>query len=460
MNRQEKLTLLKNATANVVRGGAAALVALALPPFLVRLLSQDAFGVWSLVLQLSMFVGYLDFGIQTAVGRFVAHANAKGDSEYRDRITSTAFAALTAAGTLAIVGTIGIAALLPHIFKQMPGALIGDARVALLLVAGSLASGLPASVFNGIFVGIQRYELPAMVIGSSRLVSAFTVILVLRAGGGLVSMASAVALCNLASYLIQYLLYRRIVPEARTSIRLASTSAGRELFHYCFSLSIWALGMLLVTGLDLTLVGYFQFSAVAYYAVAASLVTFIGGLQNAVFNVMIPSTAVLQARGASQELGRVMVTATRYGTFLLLFTGLPLIISARYILNFWVGPVYSLHGARILQVLVAANIIRLSATPYAMTLIGTAQQRFATVTVIAEGVANLLASIIAGYLFGAIGVAFGTFIGSLVGIGGNFFYNMRRVTAIDFRISDYIRDGLLRPTACTMPLIVFAGMIT
>ena len=89
MNQKEKATLLKNAVVNVVRGGAAAIVAIVLPPFLTRLMSPDSFGVWSLVLQLSAYIGYLDFGIQTAVGRFVAHANEKGDAGHRDRIVST-----------------------------------------------------------------------------------------------------------------------------------------------------------------------------------------------------------------------------------------------------------------------------------------------------------------------------------------------------------------------------------
>ena len=38
-------------------------------------MSADSYGAWSLVLQLSAYVGYFDFGIQTAVGRFVAHAD-------------------------------------------------------------------------------------------------------------------------------------------------------------------------------------------------------------------------------------------------------------------------------------------------------------------------------------------------------------------------------------------------
>ena len=97
MKRKEKFILLKNAAANVIRGGAASVVAIALPPFLARLMSADSYGAWSLVLQLSAYVGYLDFGIQTAVGRFVAHANEKGDAAHRDRLVSTAFAALATA---------------------------------------------------------------------------------------------------------------------------------------------------------------------------------------------------------------------------------------------------------------------------------------------------------------------------------------------------------------------------
>ena len=94
MKKREEFVLLKNAAANVVRGGAAAIVALILPPFLTRLMNPDSYGTWALVLQLSAYVGYLDFGIQTAIGRFMAHANARGDTEHRDRVVSTATVAL------------------------------------------------------------------------------------------------------------------------------------------------------------------------------------------------------------------------------------------------------------------------------------------------------------------------------------------------------------------------------
>ena len=49
--------VLGNALANVLRGGIAALVALALPPILTRSLPVSTFGAWGLILQLAAYVG-------------------------------------------------------------------------------------------------------------------------------------------------------------------------------------------------------------------------------------------------------------------------------------------------------------------------------------------------------------------------------------------------------------------
>jgi O-antigen/teichoic acid export membrane protein len=456
MDRKEKLVLLKNVIANVVRGSAGAVVAILLPPFLTRLMAPDAFGAWSLVLQLSAFVGYLDFGIQTAIGRFVAHTGESGDTEHRNRIASTSMAALSAAGTVGVVGSLGLAFLMPHVFHQVPHMLLGESRWALVLVGGSLAVGLPCSVFNGIFVGLQRYEVPAAVIGGSRVISAAFLVLIVRHGGSLAQMGAAVATVNLASYGLQYLLYRKMAPKVRFSKHFVSRKTGRELLDYCLSLGIWSFAMLLVSGLDVSLVGYFEFEKVAFFSVAATLIVFLAGLQNALFNVMVPSTAVMQARGNSIQLGQFMITATRYGGFVLLLMGLPLILAAKSILTLWVGPRYADQGARILQVLAAANMIRLSAVPYVMALIGTGQQRLVRITPLLEGASNLIVSVIGGFFFGAVGVAIGTLLGALVGVGGNLFYNMRRTIEVKFRIADYVRDGLLRPLVCTLPVLAVA----
>jgi O-antigen/teichoic acid export membrane protein len=447
-----KSTVLKNAFANIARGMAAAFVAVVVPPFLTRSLSTDVFGAWALILQLGAYVGYLDFGLQTAVGRFYAHSGERQDFDQRDRIVSTATFALVCACLFAVAVLAVVSGGMGWLFHGIPASLLGDARPALLLVGVSLAIGLPFSVINGIFIGQQRYEIPAALVGGSKLLSAILVVGIAHLGGSLIAMASVSAAVNIGSYAAAYIVFCRNDSSIRLRIDLVDKAAGRELFNYCYSLTIWSFSMLFVTGLDLTVVGIFDFGAVPYYAVAASLTTFISGLQNAVFTTLIPSTAVLHARGESSALSRLLLTSTRYGSFILLLCGLPLIFWAKPLLSLWVGPSYATAAAPLVIVLVVANMIRLSATPYSVLLIGTGQQRLVTLSPFAEGATNVVASIVGCYFFGAIGVAVGTLVGTLVGVGMNVFYNMRRTTEIQVSRREYANAAAIRPLVCVLPL--------
>ena len=70
--------------------GATALPALVLPPFLARELPPDAYGAWALALQIASYVLLLGFGLQVAVGRFVAIEQGAPDHERRPGIAAPA----------------------------------------------------------------------------------------------------------------------------------------------------------------------------------------------------------------------------------------------------------------------------------------------------------------------------------------------------------------------------------
>ena len=214
---------------------------------------------------------------------------------------------------------------------------------------------------------------------------------------------------------------------------------------------------MLVQGVDTTVVGFFDFAAVGYYTVAASFITVILGMQNALFSALIPEAAILSARGDGARLGGLLTKTTRYGMFALLATGLPLLVAARPILSLWVGPAYASGAAPLLQVLVVANIVRLSAVPYAMLLIGTGQQRLVTVTPLVEGFTNLIVSVVGAYFIGALGVALGTLVGAVVAVLCNVLYNMPRTRAFTLDISSYLREGLVRPSVCALPVLALGA---
>jgi O-antigen/teichoic acid export membrane protein len=446
-----KLRIIKNAFANVARGSAGALVAILLPPFLTRILSQDAYGTWLLILQLSAYVGFLDFGIQTAVGRFVAHTNELQDFKQRDSIVSTSLAILTGCALLAALGLTTLAWQLPQLFRGMPQELHQDARLALIFVGGSLAASLPFSVFSGIFVGIQRYDVPAWIIGSSKLFGGVLAILLAHSTHNIAWMGFGMGAATMGGAFGQYFAYQKVARDIKISLTLVSKKAGREIASYCFGISVWTLGMLLVSGLDITIVGFFDYKSVAYYTLAVTLTNFVIQLQSTIFGALIPSAAILGARQDKLGLGRLLMNSTRYGMILLLFTGIPLIIGAKWILTLWIGAEYASHTVIILQILVLANIVRLSGLPYATLVISVGQQRLILLSPMIEGISNFLLSIFLTSLIGAVGAALGTMFGAFISILFHIAYNMNRTTDILINRRLLVKSGILKPLICGLP---------
>jgi O-antigen/teichoic acid export membrane protein len=335
----------------------------------------------------------------------------------------------------------------------MPAPLHHGAVIGMLLMGGSFALGLPFSVIQSIFVGLHRNEIPAALVVLNRFAMAALILGTVFHRGGLAAMGAAVAVANVASYGAALAAWRRWAPHVRLSLSLVSRSYGEKVGGYSVALAVWFAGMLMVGGLDLTIVAKFDYSATAFYAVAATLTGFVAQAQGAIFAALLPASAVLSARNDARKLGQVLTTSTRYGMFILLAMVLPLMSAGRFILRIWVGPNYAAHSITILEVLLVANVVRLAALPYATLLLGTNQQRKVILSPLAEGVTNMVASILGAYFLGAIGVAIGTFIGSFVGVGLHLFHNMPRTSAITVDRTALITQGLLRPLACAIPVV-------
>jgi O-antigen/teichoic acid export membrane protein len=330
-------------------------------------------------------------------------------------------------------------------------------RLALLLVGFSLAVDLPASACNGVFIGMERYEIPALITGCARLASAVGLIAAALVGWSLVAMAAIVAVANLFSSFAQYVTLRHVVPALHFHRALVRKTTVRELSGYCYGLTIVSFSMLLVTGFDLVLVGRFEFSAVTPYSVAASMIALISGLLYAIVNVILPHAAVLHAREKAEEIGGLVISATRISVLLLILTGIPIFLYAGPIIRLWIGSRYVASGTAILAVLIIANMIRLVGAPYAVVMIAAGQHRYIKVSPLAEGISNFAASVVLGFFYGAVGVALGTLLGSVVSIASHLGYSMPRTnSAIRFSRRKFVVSGVLVPMLWTSPLLLAA----
>ncbi len=432
------------------------LVSLVLPPFLVHRMSTAEYSAWVLILQLSAYVNFLDLGLQTAISKFVAEYDAQADTDGIRRILSSAFTLLSFGAVLGGLIVAILAWQVPHLFHQMPAALVPPVRLGLLAIGLSTAASLPFGVFLSTFTGLQEYGFPTLLLSASRVVTAAALIAALFLHATLFEMALLMAALNLTTALLQYVGWKMYASE-RTAFQffLLDRAASLRLLEYCGILTIWTLGALLISGLDTTIVGHFDYSNTGFYAIAGSATNFMLLLVGNLLGPLLPAISSLQAHRTAGELGAIVVRTTRFTTVLLCLLGLPLLLGAFPLLTLWVGRTYALHAVLYLDVLVMANVVRQLGYPYALVVVALGKQRYATFAPVVEAVVNLALSLWLAARYGAVGVALGTLIGAAVGLSIHFALSIPWTQhAVSIRRLHLVIAGVVRPLLCAVPTLL------
>jgi O-antigen/teichoic acid export membrane protein len=338
----------------------------------------------------------------------------------------------------------------------MPAGLIGDVRGGILVVGMSSVIALPFGAFLAAFTGLQSYGFPTALSTISRVLTAAGLATLLLLHGTLTEMVWLLALSNIVTAIGQFFGWRRYAKEfVGFSFRLADHKSAARLLKYGSALSIWTIANLFVSGLDMVIVGHYDFKNTGYYGIATSVSNFMLLVVSSLFGPILPAVSSLQSGRTAEQLGEIVIKATRYCVLLLCLIGLPLLIGPYPLLNLWVGHDYASRSALFLQVLVLGNVIRQLANPYALVLLATGQQHLATVAAVAEASVNLALSIYLVQRFGAIGVALGTLVGAFVSVGLHLTVSMKLTRSTIFMSRRrFVLIGVLRPLLCVIPALL------
>ncbi|HEY1801712.1 MAG TPA: polysaccharide biosynthesis C-terminal domain-containing protein [Terriglobales bacterium] len=445
----------KNILASLVRVMVVSLVALVLPAYLTHHLPVTTYAAWILILEMGAYISYLDLGVQTAVSKFVAEYDANQDHHGAGQHASAGLVLMLLAGILGVVLTCVLAWQVPRLFSAMPANLYRDVRISVLLIGFSLSFGLVCAAYSAVFLGLQHYWIPMTITIANRVSFAVVIIVVVALHGNLAVMGAAVASINVVSGLTQIVAWHKRASHIPISVRLLKLRVFKSVARFCTLQSVWTIAMLCITGLDITIVGHYDYPNTAYYSIAALPTTFVLMMMSSLLGPIMPASSAMSTQRSPAEMGSFLVKVTRYSTLVLLLTGLPLIVYGLPLLGLWVGSAYASHTVQYLRILVLANIIRNLCAPYATMITATNQQGAATVAAISEAAVNLGSSIYLAVHFGAIGVAFATLLGAFVSVLLHFAISMHytfRTVAIS-RVRLFFK-GLMQPAIIAAPSII------
>jgi O-antigen/teichoic acid export membrane protein len=306
-----------------------------------------------------------------------------------------------------------------------------------------------------VLIGMHRNEIPALAIGGSRIAGCVLTIVVGHYTQSLPWLALCLGGPNALGGLFQLVAVHGLLAEGNARLRHVSRVIGVELLRFCAGLTVWYFGMLLVSGLDVTIVGHFRFSAVGPYSIASMLTSFLAGLTNAALAALMAPLAALHAQDEIRRILRVVFAATQTTLLANLLLTAAIFLFGEPVLRFWVGPVYAGSAAPILKVLAVALTVRLTVAPYSVMLISVGNTEKAVPPAICEALVNLTASITGAMVLGPIGVAWGTMAGATCGVLWMLVRTMPSLGCVRVDMRQLLIDALLPGSIPCIPLAIF-----
>lgn len=437
---------VKNAVANVLGGAGSALFNILLPALVVRYLGKLEFSVWTLALQILLYLQIFGFGLQTAMTKFIAHANENGDLEDQKKTLKAGLVLVMSFVLCAVFFVALLVIFYPMLFDNIPAELINNFRICIGLLGLSAAFQLLALVPNGMFVGLHRNIIPVGSVLLVRMFSLLTLWVVLQQGGGLMALSVALACCGALVVPLSYLFAWRWADKLLSRLKAVDWTRFRQLFNYCASLAVWNIAMIFVNGVDMIVVGHFDFSKVAAYSLAVTAITVLVGVLQAILN---PLVAIGSASYASAEKVRnlpkiLFLSSFGCALFLICFIVFFYFFGEK-LLGFWVNPTYISDVYSFLNVLLIAHAVRNLMMPFSVLLIAIAEHKKAFIPAVMEGAFNLGFSLFFASTMGAMGVAYATLVGALAGVFFSFILVVNKTKVLTISRNYFFTRILMMP---------------
>ncbi len=405
------LQIIQNVLVNWAAYAVTIVIGFFMSPFLVHRLGDPVYGVWTLLGSLTGYLGLLDFGITPSTVKKVAEYRAQDDQNAINRVVTGGVAVFLLIGAVSFLLSIIISFYFNDLF---PNPLSRETAAALVLLTGlNLAVTFPASVFIGVMRGFQRYDIDAGVSTLALIARSILIVLLLLNGYGIIALAIATFVFDIAR--LGYLMKRvfEINPELRVARQFFDKEEMRRLFAYSSHFFLIAVGNRINFLTDSIVIGIFlSVAAVTPYSIALRLVTYLRELVIEMTGVLMPAITHLHITQATAGVRELHIRATKYAALLSLPVGALFLILGDSFIALWMGQrfVTEERAHELLYALTIGIVVHLIGTPTGSVLTGMGRHDIVARFSILQALTNLIVTLILVKPLGLMGVALGTTI--------------------------------------------------
>lgn len=386
------------------------IVGLLYTPYMLRMMGQSEYGLYSLVASVIAYLTVLDLGFGNAIVRYTAKFRAEKKTEEQYEMFGMFFLLYLVIGIVAFGIGLGLYFNVDTLFGDtMTAVELGRARIMMLLLVANLAFTFPMSIWGSIIQAYEDFIFQKSLNIIRIILNTAVMICLLHFGYKAVAMVVVQTIFNVLTLVVNFIYCRRKL-NIHIYFRFKHFHWGflKEVAIYSFWIFLnaimdrvyWSTGQFVLGAMVGT-------AAVAVFAIAIQLEGMYMQFSTAISSVFLPKvTAMVATNRSRKEISDLFIRTGRIQYIVLAYILSGFIIFGQQFLELWAGAGYS--DAYIISLLFFIPLTVPLIQNLGITILQARNEmRFRSVLYIIIALVSLAMQIVLTRYFGGIGCAMG-----------------------------------------------------
>lgn len=395
-----------------------AVIGIVYTPFMLRMMGQAEYGLYSLAASVIAYLTVLDLGFGNAIIRYTAKYRAEEKLQEQYEMFGMFLRLYLCIGVIAFLIGLGLYFNVDRMFgNTMSNDELSQMRIMMMLMSFNLAFTFPLSVFGSIISAYENFVFQKLVNIVRVLLNPLMMIVLLLLGYKALAMVVVTTVFNLITLLVNcwYCFYKLHIKIYFSRFRW---EFFKEVSIYSFWIFLNAIMDRIYWSTGQFILGIYRGTeAVAVYAVAIQLKQMFYMFSTAISGVFLPKVTAMITKGGSEEkVSDLFIRTGRIQYIIMAYVLSAFILFGRPFIRLWAGVNYD-AAYLITLILFVPTLIPLIQNLGIIILQARNQLKFRSLLILIVSVLSLLGAIPMAQIYGGIGCAIVTSLAVFIGHG-------------------------------------------
>lgn len=427
-------------------------------PYMLRMLGQSEYGLYSLVASVIAYLTVLDLGFTNAVIRYTARFRAEGKVKEQQEMFGMFILIYSAISLVALVAGGFLYANVDGIFgAKMTSGELAEMKPMLLMLLFNLVVTFPLSVFGSIITAYEKFVFQKLLVIGRLLLSTAVMIVLLHFGYKAMALVVVQTVFNIVQLIANLIFCRR---KLDIKVRFARFRPGffKEVAAYSFWILLntlmdrvyWSTGQFVLGAVAGTV-------AISVFSIAVRLEQMYMSFSTAISSVFLPKvTSMVAGNEGDKAISDLFIRTGRIQYCVLAFVLTGFIVFGRQFIALWAGAGYE-DAYAISLIFFVPMTVPLVQNLGITILQAKGMMRFRSLMYVGVAALSLVLQIFLSKRFGVMGCALAVAAGLAAGqivIMNIYYYKVQKIDIPRFW-KEIFRMSIVPACLCAMAYMAF-----